>query len=96
MHGLLLICSSNAQKGHVANFINEFYCKHNFFYIAGVQKQSSCSHLEQSLKLGVFVDWKLCRDVTFVLTVNNQRFCACVKGNTQKVNILGMFLLKWS
>lgn len=36
-------------------------------------------HLEQSLKLGVFVDWKLCRDVTFILPVNNQCFRACVK-----------------
>lgn len=39
-------------------------------------------YLEQSLKLGVFVDWKLCRDVTFILPMNNQCFCACAKKAT--------------
>lgn len=60
-------------------------------------------HLKQSLKLGVFVDWKLCRDITFILPMNNQCFCACVKKkphahkrNIQKVTILGRIQLKWS
>lgn len=60
-------------------------------------------HLEQSLKLGVFVDWKLCRDVTLILPMNNQCFRACVKKkphahkrNIQKVTILGRFQFKWS
>lgn len=41
-------------------------------------------HLEQSVKLGVFVDWKLCRDVTFILSVDNKCFCACVKKTSTK------------
>lgn len=69
-------------SAHLGHFINAFFCELNIFYIAGKQKQSHYSHLEQSIELSVFVDWKLCRDVTFVLTVNNQRFCACVKQNT--------------
>lgn len=52
-------------------------------------------HLEQSLKLGVFVDWKLCRDVTLILPMNNQCFRACVKKKPHATKEIFKRLLFW-
>lgn len=40
-------------------------------------KMVAGDHLEQGLKLSVFMDWELRRDVALVLPVHHQRFGSC-------------------
>lgn len=42
--------------------------------IISVKNGAKLSYLQQGFELSVFVDWQLCRDITFILPMNYQGF----------------------